>query len=243
MEVTPVPSREKKDKVKQIKKWFEQSESLLILHYRGLKVSEANELREQIKSMGSELRVLKNTLPKIALIDTPNEELAPLFEGPVAVVFANEDPAPVARTLRDFSRGHKEFYLLGGMLEGRVLDGKQVEAFAMLPSREILLAHAVGRAASPLSGFVGVLAGPLRKMIGVMQAIADKKAGEQPAAPAATVPSDVIPAVEESGAPEEAPPAAGDREERAPETATAEEPATESADTETAAEATDSQED
>jgi len=176
LEVEPVPSQEKKEKVKQIKKWFEQSDSLLVLHYRGLKVSEANELRGQVKGMNSELRVLKNTLARIALAGTPNEGLATMLDGPVAVVFVREDPAPVARSLRDFARGRDDFYLLGGMLEGRVLTGGEVEAFALLPPREVLVGMALGSVASPLSGLVGVMAGPLRKMLGVMQAITDKKA-------------------------------------------------------------------
>lgn len=188
MEVEPVPSQEKKERVKQIKKWFEQADSLLVLHYRGLKVSEANELRVQVKGMNSELRVLKNTLARIALAGTPNEELATMLEGPVAVVFVREDPAPAARSLRDFARGRDDFYLLGGMLEGRVLTGREVEAFALLPPREVLVGMALGCVASPLSGLVGVMAGPLRKMLGVMQAIADKKAPAADEAEAADQP-------------------------------------------------------
>lgn len=185
-----MPSQEKKEKVKQITKWFEKSDSLLVLHYKGLKVSEANELREQIRGMDSELRVLKNTLTRIALADTPREELVPLFDGPVAVVFVKEDPAPVARALRDFSRGRQEFYLLGGMLEGHVLSGKQVEAFAMLPPRDVLVAQALGRVAAPLSGMVGVLAGPIRKMLGVMQAVVSKKEAEAPSVAAPEAPAE-----------------------------------------------------
>jgi large subunit ribosomal protein L10 len=175
-----VPNQEKKDKVKQIKKWFEKADSLLVLHYRGLKVSEANELRKQISGLEGELRVLKNTLTRIALADTPREELVPLFEGPVAVVFMNDDPAPVARAIRDFARGRQEFFLLGGMLEGRVLTGKEVEAFAMLPTREVLVAIALGRLASPLSGLVNVMAGPIRQLLGVLEAVAVKQAAAAP---------------------------------------------------------------
>lgn len=182
LEVMSVPSQENKEKVRQIKKWFEKSDALLVLRYRGLRVSEADELREQVKSMNSEMRVMKNTLARIALAGTANEGLVSLLDGPVAMVFVHDDPAPIARSLRDFARGRKEFHLLGGMLEGKVLDGKQVEAFAMLPPREALIAQALGVAVSPLSSFATVIAGPIRKLMTVMRAISENanQASEPP---------------------------------------------------------------
>jgi large subunit ribosomal protein L10 len=178
LEVRPLPSHEKKDKVKQIRKWFDKSDSLLVIHYKGLKVSEANELRTRVGEMGSELRVLKNTLTRIALAETPREGLSQLMEGPVAVVFVKEDPAPVARAVREFARGRKDFYLLGGMLEGRVMSGSEVEAFALLPPREVLLAQVAGALQAPLSSFASLTVAPLRKALGLFQALADKMAAE-----------------------------------------------------------------
>jgi large subunit ribosomal protein L10 len=173
LEVKPVPSQEKKEKVKKIKKWFEKTDSLLVLHYKGLKVSEATELRTQVSGLNGELRVLKNTLTRLALADTPKEGLIPLLDGPVAVVFVNEDPVPMARAVRDFARGRNEFYMLGGMFEGRILDGGQVESVAVLPPREVLLAQMVGAIQAPLSGFVNLVTAPLRKTLGLFKALAD----------------------------------------------------------------------
>lgn len=172
MEVPPVPSQEKKEKVKKIKKWFEKTDSLLVLQYKGLKVSEATELRTQVSGLNAELRVLKNTLTRLALADTPKEGLVPLLDGPVAVVFVNEDPVPVARAIRDFARGRQEFYLLGGMIEGRILNGAQVESVAILPPREVLLAQMAGVIQAPLSGFLSLVVAPLRKTLGLFRALA-----------------------------------------------------------------------
>jgi len=176
-----MPSQEKKDKVKQIRKWFSESDELLVLHYKGLKVSEANELRVKLSEMDAEMRVLKNTLTRIALADSPSEGIMPLLDGPVAVVFVKNDPATVAKAVRDFAKGRKEFYLQGGLLEGRVLDGKQVESFAMLPPREVLLAQMAGMIQAPLARMVGTVVAPARKMLGLFQALADKKVAESPA--------------------------------------------------------------
>ena len=183
MEVPPVPSQEKKEKVKKIKKWFEKTDSLLVLQYKGLKVSEATELRTQVSGLNAELRVLKNTLTRLALADTPKEGLVPLLDGPVAVVFVNEDPVPVARAIRDFARGRQEFYLLGGMIEGRILNGAQVESVAILPPREVLLAQMAGVIQAPLSGFLSLVVAPLRKTLGLFRALA--AAAPEAAAPKA----------------------------------------------------------
>ncbi len=178
-----MPSVEKKQKVKQIKKWFDKSDSFLVLRYRGLRVAEASEFRGLVAQNDAQLRVLKNTLTKIALEGTDKEGLIPIIDGPVAIVFAGEEPAPVARLVKDFSRGRNEFFLLGGLISGRVLDGKQVEEFAVLPSRQVMLGLALGSVAAPLSGLVGVAAGPIRKLLYLMKAVAETKPAEAPAPP------------------------------------------------------------
>jgi len=200
-----MPSQEKKDKVKQIAKWFDASDQLLVLRYRGLRVFEANELRVKLTEMDSDLRVLKNTLTKIALEDTPKAGLVPLIDGPIAVVFVRDDAAAVAKALKDYSKGRKEFFLLGGLLEGRVLDGKQVESFASLPSREVLLAQLIGIVQAPLSRMIGTVVAPARKMLGLFQALAEKNAAESPApAPAEAAVEEPVVEKPEEPAPVEA---------------------------------------
>ncbi|MFH1150631.1 MAG: 50S ribosomal protein L10 [Actinomycetota bacterium] len=176
-----MPSVEKKEKVKQIKKWFDKSDSFLVLRYRGLRVAEANEFRGMVVQNGAQMRVLKNTLTRIALEGTDKEGLISVIDGPVAIIFAGEEPAGVARLVKDYSRGRQEFFLLGGMISGRVLDGKQVETYATLPPRDVLLSQLLGSVAAPLSGLVGVAAGPIRKLLYLMRAVADTKPAEAPA--------------------------------------------------------------
>lgn len=176
-----MPSSEKKEKVKQIEKWFDASGSVLVLRYKGLKVFEANELRAMVGKSDAELRVLKNTLTRIALDDTPHQELIKYIDGPIAVVFAGREPAAVARVIKDYSRGREDFGLLGGWFQDTLITGKQAELLATLPPREALLARMLGQAAAPLYGLVGVCAGPLRKMLGLFQALKEKAEADAPA--------------------------------------------------------------
>jgi large subunit ribosomal protein L10 len=179
---TQLPSQDKKEKVKQLKKWFEKADSLLVLHYKGLTVSEANELRSVLKNHDVDLRVLKNTLTRIALSGTAHESLIPFVDGPVAVVFIRGEATAVARAVMEFSRGRNDLFFQGGMIGDMVLSADQVSSIASLPSREVLLAQAVGRVASPLSGLVGVCAGPVREMLAVFAAVAREKEKEPAAA-------------------------------------------------------------
>lgn len=198
-----MPSTDKKEKVKQIKKWFDKSDSFLVLRYRGLRVAEANEFRGLVTRNDAQARVLKNTLTRIALDGTDKEGLIPLIDGPVAIVFAGEEPVTVARLVKDFSKGREEFFLLGGMISGRVLDGKQVEAYAVLPSRQVMLGQALGSLAAPLSGLVGVAAGPIRKLLYLMKAVAETKPAEAPTpAPVEEAPAESEPEKAETPGPE-----------------------------------------
>ena len=150
-----MPSQEKKEKVKQIKKWFEKSDSLLVLHYRGLKVSEANELREQVK--GHELRApgaQEHPYPHRARGHPEGGRWCPCSTGPSRSCSCSDDPAPVARTLREFSKGRKEFYLLGGMLEGRVLTGQAGRGVRDAPVAGGAAGAGARPMAAPLAAFV-----------------------------------------------------------------------------------------
>ncbi|MBU4194259.1 MAG: 50S ribosomal protein L10 [Actinobacteria bacterium] len=173
-----MPSKEKKERVKQIRKWFEEADSLLVLKYRGLRVAAANQLRVEIKDNNAELRVLKNTLTRLALADTPREEITPLIDGPIAVVFTNDDMVPVAKVIKKFSLGHDELFIMGGVFQGTTITAEQAAKLATLPPRDVMLARVVGQVAAPLSGLVGVCAGPIRKMLGVLAAVVEKKEKE-----------------------------------------------------------------
>lgn len=170
-----MPSQYKIDRVEQIGKWFDEADNLLVLRYRGLRVSEVNELRRKLSGMDSDLRVLKNTLTRIALADTPKKELTPLIDGPMAVVFVRRDPGEVARVLKEYSRGRKEFRMMGGWIEGTVLNAEQADAFAALPPKGVLLAQLVSAMQSPLSRLAGNVAGPLRNMVGLLKSYGEKK--------------------------------------------------------------------
>lgn len=143
--------------------------------YRGLNVEQANDLRNKLREAGVEYRVIKNTLLRLASKDTDAACLDEFFVGPTAIALAQDDPVAPAKALVEFSKKHDVFELKAGMLDGRLLDVKAIQALSDLPSREELLAKMLGSMSAPATNFVGVLAAVPRSFVQVLAAIKDQK--------------------------------------------------------------------
>jgi large subunit ribosomal protein L10 len=149
---------------------------LYVSDYRGLTVAELTELRGRLRASGARLKILKNTLTRMAAERSGREGLLPLLSGPTAVTFCGGDPVGPAKALADFARTHDELQLRGGLLGGDVVDAAGVRALAILPPREVLLGRVVGTIAAPMTGLVTVLQGTIAGFARALQQIADQKA-------------------------------------------------------------------
>jgi large subunit ribosomal protein L10 len=170
-------TKEKKEEL--INKFDEQlsvAKAAVLVDYKGLKVSETEELRKALRAKGVQFNVTKNSLVKIALKKHGIEFDAEVFKKPVAIAFAVEDEVAPAKEIDLFAKKHEAVEILGGILEKKMIDSAAVKQLASLPSREELLAKAVGSIASPLSGFVNVLVGNIRGLVNVLNALKDSKA-------------------------------------------------------------------
>lgn len=150
----------------------------VLTDYRGLTVSEINELRSNLRETGSSYRVTKNTLLKLAAKNTENLANVDLsiFTGPMAMALSTEDEVSPARVVFQYVKDHDALEIVGAITgEGEVLTPAQVKALATLPTREQLIAQLVGTIAAPLSGFVGVMGANVRGIVTVMNAIKEAK--------------------------------------------------------------------
>ncbi|MCL6517315.1 50S ribosomal protein L10 [Alicyclobacillus sp.] len=160
---------EKEQLVAEIADRFSRSKSTIITDYRGLNVAEVTELRKQLREAGVEYRVLKNTLTRRAAEQVELTGVEAYLTGPTAIAFGFDDPVTPAKVLFDFAKKHKALELKGGVVEGRVVNAKEVEALATLPSREGLL-----------SMLLSVLQAPVRNFAYAVKQVAEKQ--EAPAA-------------------------------------------------------------
>src|SRR5207248_4838485 len=106
--------------------------------YRGLAVSQLQELRGRLRAQASEYRVVKNTLARRAAVGAGHEPFQDLLKGPVGIAFGYAEPGVPAKVLGEFTRQTRlRVDIVGGLVEGRVMSGEQVRQTADLPPREV----------------------------------------------------------------------------------------------------------
>jgi len=176
-----VKKANKVDSVKQLRESIAAQKGAVVAENLGLTVAEITRLRKTLREADVEFRVVKNTLIRLASRDTGFEQLSDAFVGPTAVGFARTDPVALAKAMKEFAAGTPKFRLKAGYLDGRVLSGKEVEALADLPSREILLGMLVGALASPLRRLAQAMSDPPRKMAYALKSIHEKQSSPQTA--------------------------------------------------------------
>lgn len=157
---------------------FSRLKLAVLTDYRGLTVTEIQELRNSLREQGITYRVSKNTLVKIAAgnADSLKDADLSMFKGPMALAIGFDDEVAPARAVFQFAKEHKALEIVGGITEdGQTLSPADIKALASLPTREQLLGQVVGTIAAPLTGFVGVLQGNVRSIVTVLAAIGEAK--------------------------------------------------------------------
>jgi large subunit ribosomal protein L10 len=152
------------------------TETLIVADYRGLSVTEIDDLRSELLKHGARFSVVKNTLTRRAAEAAGVEPLLALLDGPSAIAFleADGDPVAVAKALGDVARTTRVLAVRGGILEGSPISGADIENLAKLPPTDVLRGQLVGALAAPLTTVVGLFAAPLRDLVGVLQARIDQ---------------------------------------------------------------------
>ncbi|AGK99932.1 50S ribosomal protein L10 [Desulfoscipio gibsoniae] len=174
----PINKQEKEQMLQMLKEKMGSSQITIMTDYKGINVDAMTKLRRKMRESGSELKVAKNTIIKIAARELNMEGADPYLEGPTALAFGMSDPVAPAKVLNEFIKEHKKLEIKAAILEGQVIDAAQVKALAGLPSREMLLAQVLSGMQAPMYGFAGALQGLLRNLVYVFDAVREKKAGE-----------------------------------------------------------------
>lgn len=132
----------KESVVNEIADKMKSSSTYVLFEYRGLTVTETNELRRKLRETGSEFKIYKNTLTKRAL-DSLNINIDEHLNGPKAIAFGTDAVAPI-KVLSDFAKSHKALEIKVGVVDGEVADQKMLAELASIPSREGLLTMFAG---------------------------------------------------------------------------------------------------
>lgn len=157
---------------------FKDARAVVLNDFTGLDVAKLTMLRSKCRENGVEYRVIKNTLAKRSIKDTPAEQLESFFEGPTALAISRESENLSAKVLAQFAEEHEAPKFKAAIVEGQILDAAEVVELAKLPSREVLLSKVLAGIRGPGDGLVSVLQGTLRQFMNVMDAIKNKLESE-----------------------------------------------------------------
>ncbi|MDI9504083.1 MAG: 50S ribosomal protein L10 [Erysipelotrichaceae bacterium] len=137
--------------------------SMVVVEYRGLSVSEMTELRRELRENDARMVIYKNSMVQRAVSELNKPELSEYLTGPNAFVFS-KDTIAGPRVISKFARRNEHIVIKGGLLDGRVLDAEGVKAIGKLPGREGLI-----------SMFLSVLEAPIRQFAATVKAVAEAK--------------------------------------------------------------------
>lgn len=165
---------EKAAVIEEVSAQVAQAGSIVLAEYRGLTVEKITQLRKQARESGVYLRVLKNTLVRRAVKDTPYEKLADQMVGPLMYGISTDPVAP-AKLIASFAKANDQLVVKGGAMPNVVMDVAGVQALATMPSREELLAKLLGTMQAPVATFVRTLNEVPTKFVRGLAAVRDKQ--------------------------------------------------------------------
>ena len=145
---------------------------VVLVDYTGLSVKMQQDLKKRLSEVGAQMTVVKNTLFRLAGkgAEVPEETLEDtVLSGPTAMILTEEDAIAPLQVLHKFAKEFEIPSFKVGLVEKSFQDKDTLERLAQLPSKEILMAQAVGAIAGPMYGLVGTLQGNLQKLVYILK--------------------------------------------------------------------------
>ena len=172
------PARQwKLDRVEKLKEELESSSNFIFTDYRGLNVQQITELRNSLREKNAKFHVVKNNFARRVFEELGYSGLEGFFVGPTAIAYTSTDVSDIAKVLVN-NKKETTLSIKGGYVEGTILTAGQIEEISKLPSREVLIAQAIGLMNAPIRGFVITLNEVIGKLVRTLKAIEDKKRAE-----------------------------------------------------------------
>lgn len=172
----PLTKEEKEKRVVELKDKFEKASLIVLTGYSKLKVSTSDQLRKQLRDIGSELKAGKNTLFKKAAQGTPVEPLSDYLVGQKSLAITLNDPVSLSKLLIKFAKDNESVMIEGGVLDGKYINAEDVRALSEMPSKEVLIAKLLSALVATPTQMVSVIAAVPRKLLYCLKALEEQKA-------------------------------------------------------------------
>ena len=155
---------------------FKQAKAAMVVGFQKMSVAKDQELRDQLREAGISYEVVKNTLARIASQGTELEQAAEHFKGVTAVALSNSDPVALSKAISKFSKANPDIFTFkAGIVEGKVVELRDVEAIASLPSKEELISKVMFLINCQAQRLVTVISAVPRNLAIVIKQIGEQK--------------------------------------------------------------------
>jgi large subunit ribosomal protein L10 len=152
----------------------------MLVGFTKMSVGKDQELRRQLREAGAQYAVVKNTLARKAAEGTPFEQATEHFKGVTAIALSEgTDPVALSKAISKFAKDHPDvFTFKAGIVEGKVVAIRDVEAIASLPPKEELISKVMFLINCQAQRLVTVLSAVPRNLAVVVKQIGEQKSGE-----------------------------------------------------------------
>ncbi len=176
-------TREQKQKnLEALAQQFQAASAGMLVGFTKLTVAKDQELRRRLAEAGASYSVVKNTLARKAAEGTPFEGAAEHFKGVTALALAEGDPVELSKAISKFVKDNPEiFSFKAGVVEGRVVALKDVEALATLPSKEVMISKIMFLINAQAQRLATVISAVPRNLAVVVGQVAEQKGGGEAA--------------------------------------------------------------
>jgi large subunit ribosomal protein L10 len=167
---------QKQKDLESLAEQFQKAKAAMLVGFKGMTVAKDQELRNQLREAGVSYEVVKNTLARKAAAGTPLEPASDQFKGVTAVALSTGDPVGLSKAISKFGKANPDvFSFKVGIVEGKVVELRDVEAIASLPSKEELISKVLFLLNCQAQRLVTVISAVPRNLAVVVKQIGEQK--------------------------------------------------------------------
>lgn len=155
-----VTRAKKTEQVEKLGKDLQNVSTVIVTTYTKLTVAQDYELRKLLRSSGAKYAVVKNTLAERAAKGTKVEGALKDLSGVTSIAYTEGDPVALAKALSKYAKDNPEFTFKAGVVDGRVISIKEIDALATMPSKEEIY-----------SKLLFLINAPAQRLVTVMNAV------------------------------------------------------------------------
>jgi large subunit ribosomal protein L10 len=149
-----VTKAKKQEQVEKLTSELKSVQNLVVGTFGKLTVEKDFELRKAVRTAGGRYQVVKNTLAERAAKGTKVEDVLKGLEGVTSIAYTTGDPVALAKALQKYVKDNPEFSFKAGVVEGRVISIKEIEALAQMPAKEEIYAKLLFLISAPAQRLV-----------------------------------------------------------------------------------------